>query len=203
MNCNKSNHRLTCDITNTFTIPQKAKDYFVFNTGSFWIYKKIGSDERDTITLKSIAISSTNYFPHFGGDLKKCYQNYRLNYMSSKMGDMFIIVNVLVPNENAGLQDQIYFVAQHNPFNINYTSKTLMFKGDSIYKSDEVESDINFLDSIQILANNYFNVLNQVLVSDEFEFYTEAFYASKTGLIKFKMATDKSIWELESYNLKN
>ena len=196
----KTEPQVICDSNNTVHIPRLAKDLFLFNPGSWWIYKNKFSEERDTFFMERISVQSLNNNKVGQGYMvktEKCYQNFTCYYRIAKLGFISFSGYFVKPNDQI-LPDKSEF------YLLGYTKITddgphLMYYGDSLQSPF---CAISKLDTVTTTFGTYSNIIKFLYPpNDILTFYTEGYYTPKIGLVKYTRY-DQTEWELESYYIK-
>lgn len=199
--CSKTNDKKNIDCTNnTILLPQLAKDLFIFNKGSWWVYKNISTNELDSMHVEYVSKNTSNYFRNFGGYLDKCYEDNGINLVSNKIGNINWGISVSTPDGIKKFEETNFQITTYTDLKQDGYYK-LFFKGDSIIQSPQIGSNIIFTDSITVQNNLYSNVMIHLIGPNNIDFYEEAIYSRKIGLIRFKRSDNGSEWELIKYNI--
>lgn len=198
--CTKpENPKVDCS-NNTILLPQLAKDIFIFNKGSWWMYKNTNTNELDSIYVDYVLRNADNYFKNFGGFLDKCYETNSISLVSNNIGVINFGISPSTPDGIKKIENTEFLISTYTDLKQNGYYK-FFFKGDSLIQSPQIGSSIVFKDSVSIQNNSYYNVMIHLIGPNNIDFYEEAIYSKKIGLIRFKRSDNGSEWELVRYNV--
>lgn len=208
--CHKENWGLLdCKESNTIKLPQHAKDYFYFKVGSWWVYICSSNGKRDSIWVSDAGISNEKY----KADKKdcdygwgNCFEDMHVNFKSNisealgKLG--FIDYKATYAEMESGYR--------HVDFREVYRINDVYpgYKFDYLEKNNyKVESSLGAklenIDSINVLGVTYKEVLKYHFPNKKNppDWVYEVYYAKNIQLIRFRLRSDSSLWELEKYNI--
>lgn len=160
---------------------------FLFNTGSYWVYKDTITNSLDSTILTNITRGTFSLSPTMPGQGSQGDEEYfNLNYLSYPTNNIYseeIFGSIISRGHTSG--------------GITYIStKTI---GDSIYNA-KIE---NIIDTLNIEGQSYYNVIKMRIqadsyISSNYNFY----YVESIGIIKKETITGETVtntWNLLRY----
>jgi len=174
--CNKPNKKNVDCNNNTIPLPRLAKDLFIFNKGSWWVYKNTSTNEIDSIYVDYVLRNTSNYYSNFGGFLDKCYESNSTSLISTKIEHINFGIGPSTPDGIKEFKYTEFLISTYTNLRQNGYYK-LFFKGDSIIQSPQIGSSLTFKDSVNIQNNIFINVMIHLIGPNNIDFYEEAIYA--------------------------
>jgi hypothetical protein len=181
-------------------LPQMAKDYFLFNNGSYWVYENTSTNETDSFYISNFRdFTGDNNIFKYGINLNKCYEGYDYKLFSKQFKRFDVGIGPFEPDNNKEFKNQLYFLNEYSELTQQLYSK-IYFIGDSIYPSEELGGSISQFDSLSV--NNYFykNILQVTNTVTGIDYTKQSIYAKNIGMIQFT-TNDNITWILKRYHI--
>lgn len=197
--CKDESPVITCDSTNTVYLPQTLKDLFLFKEGCWWVYKEVGSGETDSFYVSRFENHTSNNDLYNNKDTKKCYEIFRIYIVSHQLIRQEIIIQPENPDDNLVFNQLHFSQTEHDKSTGNGFCR-LNFYGDSICRSEQIQNEITIVDTLKVQNNLFINLYHFSNPTIKYDFFKEAYYARKFGLVKFQDWENK-VWELDRYHI--
>jgi len=195
-----------CSQSGTCETVMEAKDYFVFNMGSWWVYEEETSHERDSVYV--ILYNNDPDSPDFDVTVFSEREDMRYHYFPQIISNNGCY-NYSLVSENKCIyikrskgnfgnyigEDNCFFI-QHrksdciNTSNVYYPNDKLCIN--DIYATYNL-SGFNFDRTIKIYEEHTFVENNEA---------TNHYYSKGIGLIRKELVTSSQVWNLVSYHIE-
>ncbi len=192
--------KLDCS-NNTMPLPQMAKDYFLFEDGSYWLYKNTISHSLDSFYITNFKNwTGDNTIFKYGNKLKRCYECFDYKIYTINGTSIEIGIFPSFPNNDISFQNQLFNINETNSVTGQLYPKA-EFVGDTLYRTNYVlDGRVMIIDTIEIDTQVYQNVLYFKNPNGGINFVTDSYYAKNIGLIKFT-TNDNQTYELVKYQI--
>ena len=197
----QTEENLVCTEKNTIPVTLRARQFFSFKTGSWWIYEEENSGKTDSVWVSSFGEYGEN-FPKGKKECQcgfgKCEQEIFMSFENKKYN---------------GLNDTIkeYYRMHLSANSVDYESAYLAFSNSSFYYYQEFEfnngkpvSDyywnVQELAQLEVKGTMYKDIIYFIEAEGNRNFRRERWYAKNTYLIKYK-DTDSTTWNLIDYHV--
>jgi hypothetical protein len=179
---------------NTLQLSSKAKSYFYFKQGSWWVYYNLTTNVYDSLFV----VSSQNKIRQPAGDgedRSKCYEISRTTILS-KRGEYSFGSSLDVSASKRTTLFEENGSSQNNGSNME-----LFFWEDSVELINKVRPyEIKLIDSLNIQNKWYKNLIEVKSEKVGFDNFDYRLYAKNIGLIKF-INKQSNNWELIKHEI--
>jgi hypothetical protein len=208
-NCiDKENNKCEVKCDSIRTAPKNLMDYFIFNKGSYWVYKLQGTDTIDTLTFGGY---NENYFEikascNYG--ISPCQKSYRLAFKHSNFQKFPPATSFGTSQESYSLEFRIglnqWIISHHSE---NGGGGTLGYFLAYPFKINQQYEEFRFLrdtsSNITVPAGKFECLETEMRPKPKYAgFYQSMYFAKRIGLIKYELSANNNIWELVNYDLK-
>lgn len=201
-----------CKESNTVKIPQHALDFFYFKVGSWWVYKCLQTGERDSVWVSEDALVADKYKANKQdcncgwGD---CYQTAHTYFKSTKSENAgkILFFDYLFAFSRIGVNENERLFEIRESFRLysnSYPGYKMQYDGNNKYiPASELNAEISNLKSLEILGVTHTDILKYSFPGNPNppDWLYEAYYAKNIHLIKYRLHSDSSEWELENFNI--
>lgn len=197
--------QVVCDSLNS--APQDLLDYFVFNNGSYWVYRLKGTDSIDTLSFAGI---NSEFFELKAGcnyGITPCEMRYSMGFDHSNL-DLFPPGNIKNNSSDEGYF--ISYLASSDQWGVSHLAgntavSDLGYFLSYPFTSNQQYSETTFLaetaTDISVPLGTFNCIETKSQVADTEAVIMSMHWAKGIGLVRYQIAADK-IWELVAYNLK-
>jgi hypothetical protein len=185
------------------TVEDEIKDYFLFNSGSYWVYQDTFSLQNDSIYAVASA-TTIDSLRFANGGLAAVWETISTTYGSSLTGDT--LISWCRPSEKVGTQWKVRKQRQVNSITIGSAIAAILpFDSTSTESLDGVSwitSEASY-DSLVVGDSLYFDVVEFANSADSTVAgnSTRHFYARGVGLIRFVNFATGAVWDLDRFSV--
>lgn len=200
--CKKTDDKHTECVNNTMSLPQMAKDYFLFKDGTYWVYENVSTKELDSFYISGFT-DRTGDNTQFkdGKQLNRCHEFYDFSMNGNLIGKITAVLYPFEPDNGKPFERQTFFIDEYNNKVTSQSFSKFTFIGDSLLRTDVVlESAISLADSLEVNGRFYYHIICQTNANLGIDYARQSYYAKHIGLIQFT-TNDNKTWVLKRYHI--
>ena len=206
-NCtDKENNKCTQKCDSVKLAPKELLEYFIFNKGSYWVYKLNGTDTTDTLTFAGFHEDHFELKAGCNYGMAPCQKRYRIAYYHSNLDKFPVGTSFGKSQESYSLE----FSSSSNQWMITHTSDhggagSLSYFLAYPFEINQQFEQFRFLkntsSSLTVPAGNFQCLETEMRPKPvSGRFYQSMHWGEKTGLIRYEISPNK-IWALIYYHL--